>query len=105
MFIFSISSSHLFSAAGWLRLKYPGAIHGAIAGSGPFQNYLGGKYAETFMQTTTYDATAQAGSAPACAANVRATWPVLFRWGESQEGRDKYLPSFLSLYKNLHITY
>eukprot|EP00123_Amoebidium_parasiticum_P017854 comp24009_c0_seq1/m.42821 comp24009_c0_seq1/g.42821 ORF comp24009_c0_seq1/g.42821 comp24009_c0_seq1/m.42821 type:complete len:556 (-) comp24009_c0_seq1:545-2212(-) len=80
--------------AGWLRLKYPGSFHGAIAASGPFLNYIDTKYTETFWQTTTYDATPEAGSAPACVPNVKATWPLVFKMAETQEGRDRIQAAF-----------
>jgi len=68
--------------ATWLRLKYPAAVVGAVAGSAPVWSFLGedppydlGSYAKK----VTYDTTPQAGAAAGCTDNMRAAWKELLR--------------------------
>ncbi|KXZ53845.1 hypothetical protein GPECTOR_6g763 [Gonium pectorale] len=76
--------------AAWMRIKYPHALDGAISASAPIWSFLG----ETppvdsgfFAKGVTYDASELAGSAPACADNVRGTWDLLKIYGGDEEGR------------------
>lgn len=84
--------------AAWLRMKYPGAVDGSIAGSAPILAFHGEAKdygsGEQFWQVVTRDATAEAGSAAGCSANVRRTWPTLFETGATQQGRDKLAIAF-----------
>lgn len=76
--------------AAWFRMKYPHLLTGAVAASAPIWTYLGErpKYDPgSFAEIVTRDATEEAGSAPACADNVRATLKALFKLGKSAEGR------------------
>ncbi|RHZ38954.1 hypothetical protein DYB26_007527 [Aphanomyces astaci] len=76
--------------AAWFRIKYPATIRGAIAASAPiFANSIG--YAEQFhgadyWQVVTHDASPEAGAAPNCIPNVRATWPLMFAKANSSRG-------------------
>ncbi|OQR93179.1 lysosomal Pro-X carboxypeptidase [Thraustotheca clavata] len=79
--------------AAWFRMKYPSVIAGSIAASAPIlgfpRGYPGHFHGEKYWQVVTHDAKPEAGSAPACEGNVRATWPVLFGFGNSSIGRNK----------------
>jgi lysosomal Pro-X carboxypeptidase len=79
--------------ASWLRMKYPGTVDGAIAGSAPILAFAPSPGlptvarpfgdGERYWQVVTADATAKGGAAPACAANVRAGWDALFALGRT----------------------
>jgi len=77
--------------AAWLRMKYPSAVDGAIAGSAPILAFQGEgngfDNGEAYWQVVTRDATAAAGSADGCAANVRRSWDEIFAMGKTQSGR------------------
>merc|ERR1719326_1656513 len=64
--------------ASWLRMKYPSAVDGSIAGSAPilaFQGLNDGfPDGEKYWQVVTRDATEEAGSDAGCAKNVRRAW-------------------------------
>ncbi|KAG2492517.1 hypothetical protein HYH03_009182 [Edaphochlamys debaryana] len=85
--------------ASWMRLKYPHALDGAIAGSAPIWNFFGEVPPfdpGSFAKGVTYDASELAGSAPACADNVRDTWDLLRIYGGDDAGR-KFLATGLGL--------
>jgi lysosomal Pro-X carboxypeptidase len=67
--------------AAWMRLKYPGAVAGAVAASAPVLFFEGtspdpGDF-EQFWRVVTRDMTPAAGAAAACAPNVRAAWDAI----------------------------
>lgn len=71
--------------AAWLRLHYPGAVDGAVAGSAPIWAFPGEDPepdAGGFAEVVTFDASAAGGSAPACADNLRAAWAALLAAGK-----------------------
>jgi lysosomal Pro-X carboxypeptidase len=77
--------------AAWIRMKYPGTVDGAIAASAPILGFEGQTPAydtNSYWQVVTRDATPAAGANAACAANVLATWPVMFALGRSEKGRE-----------------
>lgn len=76
--------------ATWFRSKYPHLMDGAIAGSAPIWTYQGElppQDPEAFARIVTQDASAEGGSAPACAGNVREAWHALAAVGDSAKGR------------------
>lgn len=67
--------------AAWMRIKYPGAVAGAVAASAPVLFFEGtspppGNF-EQFWRVVTRDMTPAAGAAAACAPNVRAAWDAM----------------------------
>eukprot|EP01116_Phalansterium_solitarium_P007553 TRINITY_DN202_c0_g1_i2.p2 TRINITY_DN202_c0_g1~~TRINITY_DN202_c0_g1_i2.p2 ORF type:complete len:509 (-),score=216.82 TRINITY_DN202_c0_g1_i2:4438-5964(-) len=75
--------------AAWIRNKYPGTFAGAIAASAPilaFQFMSPPWDPDTYWQVVTRDATAAAGSPPACAPNVQAAWPAIFSAAQTPAG-------------------
>jgi len=91
--------------AAWLRVKYPNAVDGAIAGSAPVLAFRGqdghlGKggrpfgSGEAYWDVVTRDATEAGGSVPSCAANVRRSWQHLFDLGKTAAGRRKLAAIF-----------
>jgi lysosomal Pro-X carboxypeptidase len=68
--------------AAWMRLKYPGAIAGAVSASAPVLFFEGttptppGDF-EQYWRVVTRDMTPAAGAAAACAPNVRAAWDAI----------------------------
>eukprot|EP00667_Euglena_gracilis_P008651 EG_transcript_8765 len=77
--------------AAWLRLKYPHLFAGAIAASAPvwaFPNIPGRPWdPSAYWAIVTRDATAAAGAAPDCAAQVAAAFEDVSALGASAEGR------------------
>jgi len=78
--------------AAWLRMKYPGAVDGAIAASAPILAFHGLDQpgfndGEAYWQVVTRDATAAAGAEDGCASNVRRAWQELFALGSTEGGR------------------
>lgn len=64
----------------WLRLKYPSAFDGAIAGSAPIWTFLGEDPpydGGSFAAIVTRDASPEHGAAAACAPNVRSAFSAL----------------------------
>lgn len=91
--------------AAWLRVKYPSAVDGAIAGSAPVLAFHGqeGRFGkgpgpfgsgEAYWEVVTRDATGAGGSAPSCAANVRRSWQHVFDTGKTAAGRRKLAATF-----------
>ena len=65
----------------WLRIKYPWAVQGAIAGSAPIVNFEGMDPAynpNAFQDVVTFDATAAGGAASDCADNIRSAFQRIF---------------------------
>ncbi|OQS01398.1 lysosomal Pro-X carboxypeptidase [Achlya hypogyna] len=89
--VIALGGSYGGMLAAWFRIKYPGAISGAIAASAPILGFPEGYpdhfYGEKYWQIVTRDATPVAGAAPSCEANVRATWPLLFAAAQTAAGR------------------
>eukprot|EP01023_Acetabularia_acetabulum_P045962 TRINITY_DN468_c0_g2_i1.p1 TRINITY_DN468_c0_g2~~TRINITY_DN468_c0_g2_i1.p1 ORF type:complete len:519 (-),score=99.62 TRINITY_DN468_c0_g2_i1:189-1745(-) len=74
----------------WMRMKYPAAITGSVAGSAPIWSYYGELPQvdlDGFAEIQTYDATPAAGSSAACVDNVRNAWKTMQDMGSSAEGR------------------
>jgi len=82
----------------WLRMKYPAAVQGAIAGSAPIMSFLGenppydtGSYAKI----VSFDASKAGGAvSDACSDNVRRAWPLIFKLGSTAEGRSTLARTF-----------
>lgn len=75
--------------AAWARIKYPSIFTGAISASAPIMAFNGMNPPydnNTYWQVVTADATAAAGSPPACANNVRAAFNALLAAGTSPAG-------------------
>ncbi|KAL4433268.1 hypothetical protein ABPG77_003316 [Micractinium sp. CCAP 211/92] len=74
----------------WFRCKYPHLMDGVVAGSAPIWTYKGERPAYddgSFAKVVTRDASAEGGSSPACAGNVREAWRVLKHLGKTGQGR------------------
>ena len=74
----------------WLRMKFPSALDGMIAGSAPIESFLGetppydtGSYAKG----VTLDASVAGGAAAGCAEAVSAAWGAISRLGTTAAGR------------------
>eukprot|EP00656_Telonema_subtile_P017394 TRINITY_DN1932_c0_g1_i2.p1 TRINITY_DN1932_c0_g1~~TRINITY_DN1932_c0_g1_i2.p1 ORF type:complete len:500 (-),score=96.07 TRINITY_DN1932_c0_g1_i2:95-1594(-) len=86
--------------AAWLRMKYPSAVVGSIAGSAPILAFDGlpDQYSqwngEKYWQVVSKDATSAAGAEPECADNIRKVWPVMFELGKTPAGRAELQDSF-----------
>eukprot|EP00659_Diplonema_papillatum_P020634 gene20634-31790_t len=76
--------------AGWMRMKYPAVVSGAIAASAPVMAFQGaGKpsfndteeptFGNAYWQVVTRDATPAAGARPNCSDAVRAAFAELFK--------------------------
>lgn len=100
--VVAIGGSYGGMLAAWLRLHYPTAVVGAVAGSAPvlaFDGLLGPRGAATwdgssYWRVVTRDATVAAGSVAGCEPGVRATWPALFETAASPEGREALSSTF-----------
>ena len=78
--------------AGWFRMKYPGAVVGAIAGSAPIWGLpLASPPLDGAAVAIARNFGSAGGNADACAANLHAAWPVVTALGATAAGR-----SFLS---------
>lgn len=76
--------------ASWLRIKYPQALAGAIAGSAPIVNFefMDPPYNPNgFQDAVTFDATAAGGAAAGCADNVRQAWSDMRALAATSAGR------------------
>eukprot|EP00026_Physarum_polycephalum_P004134 Phypoly_transcript_04151.p1 GENE.Phypoly_transcript_04151~~Phypoly_transcript_04151.p1 ORF type:complete len:525 (-),score=61.50 Phypoly_transcript_04151:200-1774(-) len=74
----------------WFRMKYPGSIDGAIAGSAPILAflYLEPPYnVDAFQIIETQDASPAQGSSAQCVPNVRATFSDILKYGTTDSGR------------------
>ena len=83
--------------AAWTRMKYPGVFAGAVAASAPilaFDGLLPAYQQPSYWAVVTRDATAEGGSAPACAPNIRAAWDPLFAAGKTPAGRSQLQTAF-----------
>ena len=83
--------------AAWLRIKYPHAVAGAVAGSAPIWAFGGLEPPydeESFAAVVTRDATPAAGAAPTCAANIRGAFARLFARAGSAAGRREIAEAF-----------
>jgi lysosomal Pro-X carboxypeptidase len=76
----------------WLRIKYPSALDGCIAGSAPIVNF---EYMEppfnynAFAQTETYDASTAGGANDLCKENIRQAWKDFDALSTSSRGLDE----------------
>eukprot|EP00930_Biecheleria_cincta_P037998 TRINITY_DN26106_c0_g1_i1.p1 TRINITY_DN26106_c0_g1~~TRINITY_DN26106_c0_g1_i1.p1 ORF type:complete len:660 (+),score=60.60 TRINITY_DN26106_c0_g1_i1:58-2037(+) len=75
--------------AGWIRMKYPGVVNGAIAASAPIWQFA------TTVEKSTLDSpaiqlsrgtTAAGGASDRCFRNLQAAWPLLEQVGNSSIG-------------------
>lgn len=73
--------------AGWLRMKYPAAVAGAIAASAPIMAFGADWDTSRYWEVVTRDATPAAGAAAGCSDSVRRAWPALFGKGTTAAGR------------------
>ena len=77
--------------AGWIRMKYPDVITGAIAASAPvagFPGLLGTKNLDASFATITNGVRAVPGGAPEhCFDNLRNVWPLIKEVGKTQLGQ------------------
>jgi lysosomal Pro-X carboxypeptidase len=74
--------------ASWMRMVYPSAVDGAISCSAPIWGFpLDGAKVDGSAQTVTFAASPGGGSAPRCAANLKAAYVVLGDVGKTAEGR------------------
>lgn len=76
--------------ASWLRMKYPGAVDGAIAASAPILSFLGLSPAydmASFGKLVTFDASAKGGGSDACVERVHASLKLVLSLGRSSAGR------------------
>lgn len=88
--------------ASWLRMKYPGSVDGAIAGSAPILAFerpesAGGTFGdgEGYWAIVTADATSAGGARPECASNVRLAWDRLFALAATgAKGREELVSAF-----------
>eukprot|EP00941_MAST-03F_sp_MAST-3F-sp1_P002699 g2699.t1 len=90
--------------ASWLRLKYPAAVDGVIAGSAPILSFLGEspKYdSGSYAIIETDDATSTGGVSNMCASKIRSSWRAMFALGNSTDGISK-LSNIFKLCKPLN---
>merc|ERR1712100_228875 len=76
--------------AAWIRMKYPSAVDGAIAGSAPILAFPGTKGytdGERYWHVETRAATPFGGAASACSDNMRQAWRDFFSLARSPAGR------------------
>eukprot|EP01060_Flectonema_neradi_P004167 TRINITY_DN12734_c0_g1_i1.p1 TRINITY_DN12734_c0_g1~~TRINITY_DN12734_c0_g1_i1.p1 ORF type:complete len:516 (+),score=118.00 TRINITY_DN12734_c0_g1_i1:64-1548(+) len=83
--------------AGWLRMKYPTSIVGAIAASAPLVAFTGmglpsydipnKTFGNSFWEIVTRDATPAAGARPNCDSAIRSAFSTLLEMGKSDQGR------------------
>lgn len=81
----------------FFRAGYPGSVAGAIAASAPLRSFPGQAApwdSRLYMQVITRTASAGGGCADSCAANVRASFPLIFGDGGSAEGRARLSAAF-----------
>lgn len=75
----------------WLRIKYPSALDGCIAGSAPivnFEDMIPKFNYNSFAQTETFDASSAGGASDACKLNIRQSWRDMTTLGATSAGRD-----------------
>jgi lysosomal Pro-X carboxypeptidase len=80
-----------------MRLKYPGAVAGAIAASAPlraFPTQLPAWDTQAYYGRITADATSAGGSPDQCAQNIRSLWQPLFADAQTVEGRARLSTAF-----------
>lgn len=73
----------------WLRIKYPSALDGCIAGSAPivnFEDMIPAFNYDSFAQTETLDASAAGGATDFCKANIRQAWNDMESLGQTESG-------------------
>ena len=75
--------------AGWIRIKYPDVIAGAIAASAPvagFPSVLGTKGLDSSSAALSRGLGLKGGSTDLCYENLRSAWPLIKEVGKSQVG-------------------
>lgn len=75
------------------RVKYPGAVVGAISASAPLRAFPG----QPFWDSSSYYAVITKGAldaSSACASNVASAWPLIFEDGQSDGGRQRLSSAF-----------
>lgn len=83
--------------ASWWRVAYPHIVTGAVAASAPVLDFEGDiepVAVESFAQIVTRDASAEGGSSPYCADNVRSAWPVIWDLARTRRGRHTLKEAF-----------
>ncbi len=76
--------------AGWLRIRYPEDVAGAIAASAPVWGLAStlGQSRLDWSARAIYRGVSRAGGAPErCSSNLRAVWPLIEQVGQSEVGR------------------
>ena len=77
--------------AGWIRIKYPDVIAGAIAASAPvrgFPSSLGTKGLDSSSAAQSRGLGPKGGSSGMCFDNLRSSWPLIQEVGKSPIGRE-----------------
>jgi lysosomal Pro-X carboxypeptidase len=77
--------------AGWMRIKYPDTIAGAIAASAPVLQFTGVTPPSTFNDIVT--ATFRAAN-PGCPDGIRRSWDIMRDLGASAAGRQSLMSTF-----------
>lgn len=82
----------------WLRIKYPSALDGCIAGSAPIANFedmIPTFNYNAFAQQVTFDASAAGGATDFCKDNIRQVWDDMTILGATAEGRAQIAQAFM----------
>jgi lysosomal Pro-X carboxypeptidase len=75
------------------RVKYPGAVVGAISASAPLRAFPG----QPMWDSSSYYAVITRGAqevSDSCSANIRSVWPLIFEDGQTDQGRQHLTAAF-----------
>ena len=81
----------------WFRMKYSDLIDGFLAASAPIWSFTGLLPAydyNAYDEIVTRDATAAGGASDFCAENINKTWPLMYQYATTSEGRATLASSF-----------